>query len=67
MIPRPEMIPKLDRKSSRTRTANDPRRKISNGMDFGFLNFFFFLSFFFHRLKGKIDQIKEKIYWERKL
>ena len=51
MIPRPEMIPKLDRKWSRT--ANDPepqmipgvnrkwsRRKITNGMDFGFLDFF---------------------------
>ena len=40
-------------------------------MDVGFLNFlnffFFFLSFFFlHQLKDKLDQIKEKIYWQRK-
>ena len=41
MIPRPEMMPKLDRKWSPKWTANDPRRKTRNGMHFGFLDFFF--------------------------
>ena len=45
------MIPKLDREMITNRkwspmwTANDPRRKIMNGTDFGFLDFL--LSFFF--------------------
>ena len=55
------MIPDVNRKWS--------RRKTPDGMDFGFLDLFknFFLSFFFHQLKDKLDQIKEKIYWQRKL
>ena len=63
--PEPKMIPDVNRKWS--------RRKTTDGMDFGFLDFFkkifFFLSFFFffHQLKDKLDQIKEKIYWQRKL
>ena len=50
MIPRPQMIPKLDRKWSRT--ANDPRcgpqmiptEKIK-GMEFGFPDFFLIFLF----------------------
>ena len=43
----PQMIP--NSKWSPMWTANEPRRKITNGMDFGFLDFFknYFLSFFF--------------------
>ena len=40
-----QMIPRPDRKWSPMWTANDPRRKITNGTDFVFLAFF--LSFFF--------------------
>ena len=63
----PQMIP--NRKWSPMWTANDPHRKITNGMDFGFLdfNFFSFFIIFFHQLKDKLDQIKEKIYRQRKL
>ena len=35
--------------------------------NFFFLIFFSFFLFFFHQLKDKLDQIKEKIYWQRKL
>ena len=52
MIPRPEMIPKLDCKINDPEpqmipmwTANDPRRKTRNGMEFGFLDFPFFILF----------------------
>jgi len=34
----------------------------------GFFKLFFsFLLFFFHQLKDELNQIKEKIYWQRKL
>lgn len=57
----PQMIPDVNRKWS--------RRKTTDGMDFGFLDFSIFsiFLFFFHQLKDKLDQIKEKIYWQRKL
>ena len=52
MIPRPEMISKLERKWSRTK--NDPRcgpqmipPENENGMEFGFLDFFYFLFYFY--------------------
>ena len=79
MIPRPEMIPKLDRKWSRT--ENDPARcgpqmippENGNGMEFGFLYFFFF-NFLFHfyiylfsSLNDELDKHNEKIFWRRKL
>ena len=34
-----------------------PAGKETNGVDFGFLDFFFI--YFFHQLKDKLDQIKE--------
>ena len=60
------MIPDVDRKWS--------RRKGSNGMESGFLEFFkFFILFlylfiYFHQLNDELDKhIKEKIFWRRKL
>ena len=41
----PQMIP--NRKWSPMWTANDPPRKITNGLDLGFLDFFKFCSSFF--------------------
>ena len=61
MMPNRKWYPEADRKSA-------PENE--NGMDFGFLDFFlnfFSLFIFFHQLKDKLDQIKEKIYWQRKL
>ena len=78
MISRPEMIPKLDRKWSRT--ANDPRcgpqmipLENVNGMEFGFPDFLFYFYFlifvfiYFHQLNGELDEHKETIFWQRKL
>ena len=76
MIPRPEMIPKL--------AANDPepkmipdvdqkwsRRKTRNGMEFGFLDFFYVLFYFyiylFSSLNDELDKHKENIFWRREL
>ena len=69
------MIPDRKWSPDRPQTANDPRCELqmippetTDGMDFGFLDFFkiLFLSFFFfHQLKDKLDQIKEKINWQR--
>ena len=55
MIPRPEMIPKLDPNDPEPQmipmwTANDPRRKRKNGMEFGFLDFPIFLFYFYIHL-----------------
>ena len=74
MIPGPEMIPKLDRKWSRT--ANDPRcgpqmipPEIENGIEFGFPDFFSFciylfiyLFIYFHQLNDELDERNEKIF-----
>ena len=54
----PQMIP--NGKWSPMWTANDPRRKITNGTDFGFLDFFLSL-FYFDQLKDKFDQIRKDI------
>ena len=67
------MIPKLDRKWSRT--ASDPRcgpqmipSESADGMKFGFPDFFIFFVFIcFHRLNDELDKHKEKIFWQRKL
>ena len=72
MIPIPEMIPKLDRKWSRTANdPSDPRRKVRNDMEFGFLDFsifyFIFLFIYFHQLNNELDKHKEKIFWRYKL
>ena len=53
MIPRPEMIPKLDRKWSRTANDPDADRKWSpaetaKGMEFGFPDFPIFLNLFLY-------------------
>ena len=63
----PQMIP--NRKWSPMWTANDPAGKQRMAwilVSWIFLKIFS-LSFFFHQLKDKLDQIKEKIYWQRKL
>ena len=68
MIPRPEMIPKLDRKWSRT--SNDPRcgpqmipPEKENGMEFGFPDFlifvFIYLFIYFHQLSDELDEHNE--------
>ena len=58
------MIPDVDCKWS--------RRKLRNGMDFGFLDSFtfYFISIFFiyfYQLNDELDEDKEKIFWRRKL
>ena len=69
-IPRPEMIPKLDRKWSRT--ANDPRCG-PQMIEFGFPDFFKFLYLFiylfihFHQLNDELDEHSENIFRQRKL
>ena len=61
--PEPKMIPDVDRKWS--------RRKTRNGMEFGFLDFFIILFYFyiylFSSLNDELDKHKEKIFWRRKL
>ena len=62
--PAPQMIPDVDRKWS-------PKEN-NEWHGFWFLGFFFLIFllsffFFFHQLKDKLNQIKEKIYWQRKL
>ena len=55
----PQMIPEVYRKWS--------QRENDEWHGYWFLGFFFkFLSFFFffYKLKDKLDQIKEKIYWQ---
>ena len=65
MIPRPEMIPKLNHKWSLMWTANDPARK--RGMEFHFWDFLIFYSLFIylfiylHRINDKGRSKKEKI------
>ena len=55
------MIPDVDRKWSRWNK--------SNGMEFGFPDFFdFFLTFvliYFHQLNNELDENIEKIFWQR--
>ena len=42
-------------------TANDPHWKTRNGMEFGFVDFFFNLKFIhFHQLSNELDKDKEK-------
>ena len=70
MIPRQEVIPKFDSKWSQTPKYPDEDRKWSRrqmGMKFGFLDFLNYSFHFFHWLNDKLDQIKEKIYWQREL
>ena len=49
----PQMIP--NRKWSPMWTANDPRRKITNGMDFGLLDFNFYSFFIIFFINWKIN------------
>jgi len=74
MIPRPEMIPKLDRKWSQT--ANDPLwgpqmipagKKTMARILVSWIFFLIFFSLFFSSTKKKLNQIKEKMYWQHKL
>ena len=71
MIPRPEMILKLDRKWSPMWTTNDPAGKRGMAWSVVFRGFFLFFNFvmfiYFHHLNDELDKNKENIFWQRKL
>ena len=40
---------------------------MTNGMEFGFLDFLIFKFIYFHQLNDELDKHEEKIFWLRKL